>query len=225
VLNGQSSDWEEVLSGVPQGSVLGPPLFPIYINDIDDIVRFIKILRKFADDTKLGNTVATPEYRGRLQLALTKLCEWARSWGMEFNIKKCKVMFLGHNNTEQAYFMEGQQLEVTQVERDIEVNVVKGLKQAGQYQKAARTAQGVLSQISRAFHYRERNVFLCLYLQYVRPHLEFASPVWSPWLEADKEVLEKVQRKAVNIISGLKAKTYEEKLWHRCTRSSQARTW
>jgi len=75
VLNGQSSDWEEVLSGVPQGSVLGPPLFTIYIDDIDDIVRFTKILRKFADDTKLGNTVATPEDRGRLQLALTKLCE------------------------------------------------------------------------------------------------------------------------------------------------------
>jgi ribonucleases P/MRP protein subunit RPP40 len=212
VLNVQSSDWEKVLSGVPQGSVLGPPLFTIYIDDIDDIVRFIKILRKFSDDTKLGHSVATPEDRGRLQLALTKLCEWARTWGMEFNIKKCKVMHLGHNNTEQAYFMEGQQLEVTEVERDIGVNVVKGLKQASQCQKSARTAQGVLSQITRAFHYRDRNVFLRLYIQYVRPHLEYASPAWSPWLEADKEVMEKVQRRAVNMISGLKAKTYEEKL-------------
>jgi hypothetical protein len=87
-------------------------------------------------------------------------------------------MHLGHNNTEQAYFMEGQQLEVTEVERDIGVNVVKGLKQASQCQKAARTAQGVLSQISRAFHYRDRNVFLRLYIQYVRPQLEFASPAW-----------------------------------------------
>jgi hypothetical protein len=69
-------------------------------------------------------------------------------------------MHLGHNNTEQAYFMEGQQLEVTEGERDIRVNVVKGLKQASQCQKAARMAQGVLSHISRAFHYRDRNVFL-----------------------------------------------------------------
>jgi hypothetical protein len=121
-------------------------------------------------------------------------------------------MHLGHNNTEQAYFMEGQQLEVTEVERDIGVNVVKRLKQASQCQKAAETAQGVLSQISRAFHYRDRNVFLRLYIQYVRPHLEFASPAWSPWLEADKEVVEKVQRRAVNMISGLKARTYAEKL-------------
>ncbi len=119
VINGQSSDWEEVSSGVLQVSVLGQLLFTIYIDNIDDIVRFIKILWKFADDTKLGNTIATPEDRGRLQLALTKLCEWARSWGMEFNIKNCKVMHLGHNNTEQAYFMDGQQLEVTKEERDI----------------------------------------------------------------------------------------------------------
>jgi hypothetical protein len=93
------------------------------------VVEFIKILRKFADDTKLGNTVSTPEDRERLQLALKKLCEWAQLWGMECNIKKCKVMHLGHNNTEHTYFMNGQQLEKTEEERDIGSNVVKSLKQ------------------------------------------------------------------------------------------------
>jgi ribonuclease P/MRP protein subunit RPP40 len=77
---------------------------------------------------------------------------------------------------------------------------------------AARTAQVVLSVISRAFHYRDRNVFHSLFKQYVRPHLEFASPAWFPWLEADKEVPKKVQKRAVNMISGLKATTCEEKL-------------
>jgi hypothetical protein len=211
-MNGQNSGWEDVLSGVPQGSVLGPPLFTIYIDDIDAVVEFIEMLRKFADDTKLGNTVSTPEDKERLQLALNKLCEWAQLWGMEFNIKKCKVMHLGHNNTEHTYFMNGQQLEKTEEERDIGVSVVKSLKQASQCKKAARTAQVVLSQISRAFHYRDRHIFLRLYKQYVRPHLEFSSPAWSPWLEADKEVLEKIQKRAVNMVSGLKASTYEEKL-------------
>jgi hypothetical protein len=60
--------------------------------------------------------------------------------------------------------------------------------------------------------FRDRNVFLRLFKQYVRPHLEFASPAWSPWPEADKEVLEKVQRRAVDMTSWLKAKTFEEKL-------------
>jgi len=70
----------------------------------------------------------------------------------------------------------------------------------------------VLGQLTRAFHYRDRHVFLKLYLQYVRPHLEFCSPAWSPWLEGDKECLEKVQRRPIGMISGLTSKSYEEKL-------------
>jgi predicted YcjX-like family ATPase len=69
---------------------------------------------------------------------------------------------------------------------------------------------GVLKQITRCFHYGDKNVFLRLYTQYVRPHLEFATTAWSPWLTADKEKLEKVQEKAVKMISGLKGTRYEE---------------
>jgi hypothetical protein len=91
----------------------------------------------------------------------------------------------------------------------------KSLKPSAQCGKAARTAQTVLSQMARAFHYRARHIFLRLYKQYVRPHLEFASAAWSPWQERDerdKAVLEKIQRRAVSMISGLKGKSYEEKL-------------
>jgi hypothetical protein len=84
---------------------------------------------------------------------------------------------------------------------------------SAQCAKAARTAQTVLSQITRASHCRDRHIYLRLYnMQYVRPHLEFASPAWSPWSEADKTVLEKIQRRAVSMVSGLKGKTYEDKL-------------
>jgi hypothetical protein len=69
-----------------------------------------------------------------------------------------------------------------------------------------------LGQISRAFHFRDRHVFKRLYVQYVRPHLEFASAAWSPWTEMDKECLEKVQRRVVRMVSGLRAETYEGKL-------------
>jgi hypothetical protein len=68
----------------------------------------------------------------------------------------------------------------------------------------------VLSQLSRAFHLRERHTFIRLYKQYVLPHLEFAIQAWSPWLQKDKETLEKVQRRAVGMVSGLKGRTYEE---------------
>jgi hypothetical protein len=72
--------------------------------------------------------------------------------------------------------MKGQQLEVTEEEKDIGVIMSKNLKPSAQCAKAARTAQTVLSQVSRSFHFRDRHIFVKLYVQYVRPHLEFASP-------------------------------------------------
>jgi hypothetical protein len=211
VLNGRFSFWEEVLSGVPQGSVLGPLLFVIFINDMDAVVQQINILRKFADDTKLGKTVVTETDRDELQEALNQLCTWADTWGMQFNVAKCKVMHMGHKNPKHVYQMNGQELEVTAEERDIGVMVADNLKPSAQCAKAARTAQSVLGQLTRAFHYRDRHIFIRLYKQYVRPHLEFSTQAWAPWTEADKSCLEKIQQRAVRMVSGLAGKTYEER--------------
>jgi hypothetical protein len=69
-----------------------------------------------------------------------------------------------------------------------------------------------VGQITRAFKYRDKSVFLQLYKQYVRPHLEFAVQAWSPCHQADKEVLEKVQRRAVGMVAGLRSREYEDRL-------------
>jgi len=108
--------------------------------------------------------------------------------------------------------MAGHQLQESKEERDIGVQVTSDLKPGAQCAKAAKTASMVLNQIVRAFHYRDRNIFVKLYRQYVMPHLEFAGPAWAPWTRADIEVLEKVQRKAVGMVSGLNARSYEERL-------------
>ena len=81
--------------------------------------------------------------------------------------------------------MNGIRLEVSDKERDIGVTTSDNLKPAQQCKKAAQTASAVLAQITRAFHYRDRHVFLSLYQQYVRPHLELAVAAWSPWTQAD----------------------------------------
>ena len=96
IVNNATSDWLPVLSGVPQGSVLGPCLFVIYINDIDDTVSS-KIL-KFADDTKITASISSVEEQHILQTDLTRLMEWSEEWQMKFNVNKCKVMHLGYNN-------------------------------------------------------------------------------------------------------------------------------
>jgi ribonuclease P/MRP protein subunit RPP40 len=215
VLNGECCSSEEVLSGVPQGSVLGPPLFTVFINDLDQAVKFIELLKKFPDDTKLGQT-ATQEGRACLQRALDLLCEWADQWGMEFNVKKCKVMHLGHSNMAQEYYMNGHKLEVTGHRRGEghRGNHVQESQACQPVQEGGKDGPDVpvLSQISRAFHYRDRHVFIRLYVQYVRPHLEFAVPAWCPRLVADKEVREKVQRRDIPMVSGLKAHTYQDRI-------------
>ena len=212
VLNGKFSSWEDVLSGVPQGSVLGPLLFIIFINDMDEVVRQINILKKFADDTKLGKTVQVEKDREELQEALDQLCIWAEKWGMVFNVGKCKVMHMGHHNPAFSYTMNGHVLEETKEERDIGVIVSANMKPTAQCMRAAKTAQTVLGQLSRAFHYRDRHVFMRLYKQYVRPHLEFSTQAWAPWTEGDRSCLEKVQQRAVKMVSGLKSHVYEERL-------------
>ena len=212
VLNGSKSAWEEVLSGVPQGSVLGPILFTIFINDIDGAAVLTDILRKFADDTKLGKIIRSQEDVAALQGTLLNLERWAEQWCMSFNVKKCKVMHVGKNNTKQAYTMGGQILAATAEERDIGVQITENLKPAAQCSKAARTATVVLGQIAHAFHYRDKNTFMRLYKQYVRPHLEFASQAWNPWHQKDIDILEKVQQKAVGMVGGLKGRTYEDRL-------------
>ena len=86
------------------------------------------------------------------------------------------------------------------------------LKPSDHCAKAAGTAMGVLFQLLRSFHYRDKKTFVSLYKVYVRPHLEFAVPAWNPWLKKDVEVLEKVQKKFIKNITGLNSVTYEERL-------------
>jgi ribonuclease P/MRP protein subunit RPP40 len=212
VLNGKSSDWMSVLSGVPQCSVLGPILFLVFINNLDVQTALVTIVRKFADDTKLGQVVKTDRDSEVLQNSLDKLTAWADTWGMSFNVKKCVVMHFGHNNPKRPYYMNGEQLLTTKEERDIRVLVSDTLKPSAQCAKAAKTASQVLGQLSRAFHYRDRFTFVGLYKQYVLPHLEFAGQALSPWTVKFKEILEKVQRRAIGMVSGLLSHDYDERL-------------
>jgi ribonucleases P/MRP protein subunit RPP40 len=212
VLNGKESTWEEVLSGVPQGSVLGPLLFIIFINDLDLSVSELELLLKFADDTKVSRVIKDDTDRRGLQLALDRLIDWSERWGMIFNVNKCKVMHIGRNNQQSDYTMNNTTLGKTKEEKDLGVTISDKLKPAAQCARAAKTALAVLGQITRAFRYRDKVTFVQLYKQYVRPHLEFSVQAWSPWQQADKEKLEKVQKKAIGMVSGLRGHTYEDRL-------------
>jgi hypothetical protein len=211
VIDGESSEESDVDSGVPQGTVLGSPLFTVHIDDIDDFVKLIELLKKFADDTKGLKFIRSLADREALQKTLDELCEWAWIWGMTFNIDKCKIMHVGRTNPRYEYKMDGIALKVVEEETDVGVIVQDNLKPHKQCQKSANIAMGVLKTIWRNFYYRDKKVYVNLYKQYVRPHLEFSAAAWSPWQEGDKALLERVQEKAVNAISGMAGLTCAEK--------------
>jgi hypothetical protein len=213
-IRGSTSAWGDVTSGVPQGTVLGPVLFTLFIDDLESETEKLKLevyIVKFADDTKGQKEIRGDEDRRKLQDALDSLWAWSEKWTMQFNLDKCKVMHVGRNNPEYEYEMNGKKLSVTNEEKDVGVWVTKNLKPSLHCQKSASRAKAVLNQITRNFHYRDRHTYMKLYKQYVRPHLEFASPAWSPWQQGDKDVLERVQEKAVKMVSGLKSDSYQER--------------
>ena len=218
VLNGKMSEWAAVESGVPQGSVLGPTCFVIFINDIDNAINIItSFISKFADDTKVGRVVEDNKDREELQKDLDSLMDWSVEWQMMFNSGKCKVIHFGRSNPGFTYTMGGYApagtiLESVVEEKDVGVMVHNTLKPSVQCAKAAKKANQVLGQMARAFHYRDKITWIRLYKTYVRCHLEYAVQAWAPWTQADKELLESVQKRAVRMVSGLQGKEYEDRL-------------
>ena len=152
------------------------------------------------------------EQREELQSAINKLVEWSAEWQMLFNAEKCHILHLGRRNAMYEYTMEGRVLEAVEFEKDVGVLVHQSLKPSMQCARAAARANGILGQLSRAVCYRDKETFLKLYKVYVRPHLEYAVVSWSPWTQQDKEMLEKVQRRAVGMVSNMRGRSYEERL-------------
>jgi hypothetical protein len=95
--------------------------------------------------------------------------------------------------------MKGTLLGTTEQAKDVGVYITPTMKPGEHCRKTANKAKGVLKQITKCFHYRDRNTFLKLYKQYVCPHLEFASPAWSPWKTGDIGTIERVQEKALKM--------------------------
>ena len=210
VINGKESDWHKVNSGVPQGSVLGPVLFIIYVNDIDGGINCK--LSKFADDTKITSKVTSTSQWQQLQADLNKLTSWAETWQMKFNIEKCKVLHIGSNNVQARYVMNNMPLSSTEKEKDLGVVVSNDLKPSTHCTEAVKTANKLIGFIGRTFDFKSEKVILTLYNSLVRPHLEYCVQFWSPYYKKDIEKLERIQRRVTKMIPRLRNKPYEERL-------------
>ena len=210
VVQGSSSDWAPVNSGIPQGSVLGPTLFLIYVNDVPNELQ--GEVKMFADDIKMYRRVPRPSTPLTFQADLRSLEEWSKKWLLHFNVGKCKIMHLGAANTHAPYFLNGTQLAEVSQEKDLGVVVDQDLK--FHHQTAAAIAKGsqMLAVVKRSFAHISVFTLPLIYKTLVRPHLEYCNVVWGPFGKLDQRRLERVQRRATKLVKSLRSKPYEDRL-------------
>ena len=205
VLDGISSSRCPVLSGVPQGTVLGPTLFSIYINDLPESILHSSI-KLFADDCIIYRAIRTPEDAERLQEDLCALQEWQQRWLMRLNVSKCFTMTVLHprrNKIITPYRLHNHLLSPVEHYKYLGIIIQSDLKWHLHIQSITSKANQMLGLLKRnlrtsSIHLRER-----AYLSLVRPKLEYATTVWNPHLTTDKIALEKVQRRAAQYVKGI----------------------
>ena len=209
-VNSEYSEYTPVISGIPQGSILGPVLFVIYINDLPEIIK--SSCKIFADDTKL---YSSPKDKDILQADLLSLLKWSDKWQLKFNISKCGILHIGTNNPKFDYYMDNDmsiKLKEVSSEKDVGVTFSDNLKFDIHINNIVNKANQMVGIIKRSFTYLDKDMFLLLYKALVRPHLEYANVIWHPTFKRQSIMIEKVQRRATKILKEIANLEYKDRL-------------
>ena len=176
VIRDNYSSWSGVTSGVPQGSVLAPIMFQIYINDMQEGLN--SYINLFADDAKLLRVIKRQAYCMELQRDIDKIHEWSKRWKLEFNAKKCHVMEMGKSKTRPTWkYKMGEVIMKSREEKDLGVIVQDSLSPERHINGICGLTHRTLSNISVAFHYMDKDMMKKIIATMIRPRLEYAAVV------------------------------------------------
>ena len=191
--------------GSSQGSVCGPMLFLIFVNEMPDIVHSHILM--FADDTNIFKDIRNATDSSSLQDDINALQEWANQWQLRFNTDKCKRLHIGRRNAKHQYHTNPipdlqTPLGETELEKDLGV-WIDNLAFTQHCEKQTTKTHIILGMIRRSYSFLDEDSITRLYASLVRPILEYGYPAWSPQYRKYCELLENVQRRATKLAPAL----------------------
>ena len=200
LVDGEFSDYGKVLSGVPQGTVLGPLLFLCHINDLPTSVK--SQVRLFADDCLLYRKIESQSDQQVLQNDLVELEKWASTWGMRFNATKCYVMSIHRSQQPltKYYSLDNHILQQVNENPYLGLTFSKDLQWSPHINKICSKANSTLGFIRRNLRKCNEAFKETAYIALVRSVLEYSCTVWDPHLDKDINQLERIQRNAARFI-------------------------
>lgn len=211
---GSKSKTEPVISGVPQGSVLGPLLFLIMIGDIDhELIQ--TIIRTFADDTKVIKEISSADDQVRLQDSLNQIYKWAAANNMTFNDTKFNLVRYGENENlkqNEYYTPSGESIKEETTVKDLGVLMSNDLTFSEHIDKATTKCRKLVYWVFRVFNTRDCIPLLKLYKAMIIPRLDYCSQLWLPYKQQELKDLEGVQRTYTSRINSIKDLDYWSRL-------------
>lgn len=197
--NGHDSPHSDVQSGVPQGSVLGPLLFLIYINDLPSAIT--SDVHLFADDCVILREITNEYDISLLQADLNNVSEWCRLWRMELNINKCKFLRVSRSNDNlPVYYLNNVALESTNSYKYLGLHITSKLTWNHHVEYIINQANRLMGYLRRNFSHAPSPLKLLLYKTLLRPKLEYAAAIWDPYHENLIHSLELIQNNATRFI-------------------------
>ena len=214
LVNGVKSSVFDVTSGVPQGSVLGPLLFLIYINLMVEKVHE-NGLYLFADDLKVFKEISSNDEEYELQQKLDHIYDWTQYSLLKFHPQKCYSMrlTLKKRSIDSAHYsIDDRRISGVSTTEDLGITFNDHLSFEEHINKKVNKANSLAGMIRRSFAYLDKDTFRSLFVSIVRPHLEYGATVWNPAQKHLIDIIENVQRRASKQVPGMSGLTYTERL-------------
>lgn len=214
-VNNSYSEWSPVRSGVPQGSVLGPILFLIYINDMSQACPDLKSLYLFADDAKCSSNIKSLSDCDDFQRSLDSISLWSNQWQLSLAAGKCQVISFSYNKIAPMVYMYSINsiplLRVTDIV-DLGVKFSQDFSFSSHITTMCNKARRLASIILNCFKSKNKDILFRAFNVFVRPTLDYCSNLWSPYRKYEIDLVESVQKRFTKRLYGMNGLQYPERL-------------